>query len=522
MKKILMLILTITLLLNFVCIRADDGINLYLDGERITSNPSPVIVNSRTMIPVRALFEKMGAKISWDEETKTVMVAYKDINIEMVIGSDVAKVNGMGMKLDAPAMIKNDRTLIPVRFISEAIGAFVSWDDKTKSVQITSPEQVPSVIIENVEFKKEDGYDSLTMTSSGKAAVRTMTLKEPDRLVFDIQNSTLAVQNVRYEGKAVSKIRCGGHENYVRIVAENPELPRYILTDVDGITELKLYKEKGNFDYIGMSEYRLMFAEGSHITYKSKSGTRLTFTSSITLENEKCEIDDELIEDIVISGKKITIKLKREADFTVTGNTIVFSVQDEVKKEVSNKTGIVVLDAGHGGKDPGTVGYDEDGKTILAKEKDMNLAITLMVYEMLKDKGVKVVLTRSDDTYVGLLERAEIANKYNAELFVSIHNNSIPDPEYKGSMVLYSLGSKGGKNMASNILKEMVKAAGTENKGLRDGTNMAVIRNTVMPAVIVECGCLTNREELENLMDFEFLYSLAEGITEGILITLGK
>ena len=81
MKKVLMLILTITLLLNFVCIRADDGINLYLDGERITSNPSPIIVNSRTMIPVRAVFEKMGAKISWDNETRTVTVSYKDINI---------------------------------------------------------------------------------------------------------------------------------------------------------------------------------------------------------------------------------------------------------------------------------------------------------------------------------------------------------------------------------------------------------------------------------------------------------
>ena len=217
---------------------------------------------------------------------------------------------------------------------------------------------------------------------------------------------------------------------------------------------------------------------------------------------------------------EITVSLKKAADFTITENTVVFSVKEEVKNEVDNETGIVVLDAGHGGKDPGSLGYDEDGKTILATEKDMNLTITLMVYEMLMNQGVNVILTRKDDTYIGLVERAEIANKHKAELFVSIHNNSIPDPEYKGSMVLYSLKSKGGRTLASNILKEMTKSAKTENKGLRDGTNMAVIRNTAMPAVIVECGCLTNAEELENLMDIDFLYSLAEGITEGILLTL--
>ncbi|MDO5479530.1 MAG: N-acetylmuramoyl-L-alanine amidase, partial [Clostridia bacterium] len=251
-------------------------------------------------------------------------------------------------------------------------------------------------------------------------------------------------------------------------------------------------------------------------------GTRLTFSSSVKLEDERCEIDDELIDKVDISGYKITIKLKKSAEFTVTGNTLVFSVPEDVKKEVVNETGIVVLDAGHGGSDPGAIGYAANGKTILAKEKDINLKITLMVYEMLKKKGVKVMLTRGTDVYVGLRDRADFANEHNAELFVSIHNNSIPNPDYKGSMVLYSLGSRGGKKLATNILEEMTDAAGTENKGLRDGTNMAVIRNTVMPAVIVECGCLTNADELENLMDTDFLHEIAEGITEGIIITLKK
>jgi len=415
-----------------------------------------------------------------------------------------------------------DRTMIPLRFIGEAIGSDVSWDDKTRSVYITTPEDVPPAIIENVTFRKENKYDYLSMTSSGKTAVRTMTLKEPERMVFDIQNASLAVKNAEYTGGSVSKVRYGDHQNFVRIVAENDTLPRYILTETNGFIELKLYKEQGNFDYIGLSGYRIDFKEGTNIKYKSKSGNNLIFESDIPLEEETVSIGDGLIDKVSITGKNVTVTLNKNAEFTANKNSVLFTVKETAKTEVDNNTGIIVLDAGHGGRDPGSLGYAEDGKTILATEKDMNLTLTLMVYEMLMNQNVKVVMTRSDDTYIGLSERAEMANKCNAELFVSIHNNSIPNPEYKGSMVLYSIGSEEGKKLASNILKEMTLSAGTEDKGLRDGTNMAVIRGTAMPAVIVECGCLTNSEELENLMDIDFLYNLAEGIAEGILKTLDK
>ena len=520
MKKILMVILTVLIAVFNIHICAQNGITLYLDDNEITCNPAPLIINSRTMIPARAVFEELGAEVSWQEEKRTVGVKYENINIEMKIDSDVATVNGMGVRLDSPAVIVDSRTMIPLRFIGEAIGATVLWEDKTRSVYITSPESVPPAIIENVAFKKGGEYDCLSMTSSGKTSVRTMILKEPTRMVFDIQNASLAVKNSNFEGKAIEKVRYGNHENYVRIVAENKNLPRYIFTDVNGYTELKLYSEKKNFDYSGLSEYKFVFSDGVNVKYVSESGNVLVFETDKTLESETVEIGDVLIDSVTVSGKKVAVKLLKNAEFTVNGNILIFNVKEETKKENVNNSGIIVLDAGHGGRDPGTLGYDESGKIIIANEKDMNLAITLIVYEMLMAQNVKVILTRSEDIYLELKERSDIANKYNAEFFVSIHNNSIPNPDYKGSMVLYSLNSPGGKKLADNILREMTKSAKTENKGLRDGTNMYVIRNTAMPAVIVECGCLTNAEELENLMDIDFLYRLAEGIAEGILITL--
>ncbi len=520
MKRFLLVLLSIIMIFQNISVFAEKEISLYLNGEKIACNPAPVIINDRTMIPARAVFEGMGAKVSWDGNKRKVGINYGDITIEMVIDEKKAKINGKEVILDSPSVILNDRTLIPLRFVGESIGAKVSWNGDERMVLIETEEKIPPIIIDGVEFTAKGEYDSLVMTSSGKTTVKTMTLKDPDRMVIDIQNATLTVLNKSFDGKAVSKIRYGEHEGFVRLVAESSSIPGYFIFDNEGSTELRVFKDKKAFDYIGMKEYKMIFQ--TRVRFSSRKGQKITFLTDKKFEDEVVKIGDELISQVTVSGNSIEVTMKKDADYIINDNTVEFTVKEKTEEEIIVDSGIVVLDAGHGGKDPGTLGFDEDGETILANEKDMNMTITLMVYEILNTQGVKTVLTRKDDTYIGLLERAEMANKQNAELFVSIHNNSIPDPEYKGSMVLYSLDSSGGKKLASNILREMTKSAKTEDKGLRDGTNMAVIKNTVMPAVIVECGCLTNKEELENLMDIDFLYALAEGIAEGILITLGK
>lgn len=244
--------------------------------------------------------------------------------------------------------------------------------------------------------------------------------------------------------------------------------------------------------------------------------------SGAVLSDENLKIGDDLVTEISVSGNEVLATLKDNASISIDKNTVTFTKAEEKRDEAVINGRLVVLDAGHGGSDPGSLGKDASGENIIAYEKDMNLAITLKVERMLKENGVEVLLTRGNDVYVGLAERAEFANDKKAALFVSIHNNSIPQADYKGSMVLYYLESSAGKVLAQNILTEMTAAAGTIDRGLRDGTNMAVIKRTDMPAVIVECGCLTNQEELANLMDDAFLEKLAVGITQGIIKTLNN
>ena len=97
----------------------------------------PTIINDRTMLPLRAIFEALGAMVSWDEETKTVFAVNGDIVIAMQIGQEVMYVNGERVELDSPSVIVDDRTLVPVRAIAEAFGNKVTYDGETKTVTIT-------------------------------------------------------------------------------------------------------------------------------------------------------------------------------------------------------------------------------------------------------------------------------------------------------------------------------------------------------------------------------------------------
>ncbi len=112
-------------------------VNVKLDGEEIAFDQTPIIKEGRTLVPMRAIFEAFGADIYWDDATKTVTSNFNGITVTLKIGSNVMKVNDKEITLDVPAEILNGRTIVPVRAISEAFECNVDWDDATKTVLIT-------------------------------------------------------------------------------------------------------------------------------------------------------------------------------------------------------------------------------------------------------------------------------------------------------------------------------------------------------------------------------------------------
>lgn len=177
----------------------------------------------------------------------------------------------------------------------------------------------------------------------------------------------------------------------------------------------------------------------------------------------------------------------------------------------------ITLDAGHGGDDFGA----HSNTTPKYHEKNLNLVITKMVKTFLDQQGFKTEVTRFDDTFVSLANRAKFANTLNTTLFVSLHFNSAPSKDADGIEVYYykSLQNKertdNSRRLATAILGTAVEKTQAKSRGAKHG-DFAVIRQTTMPAVLVEGGFLTNDAEMSKIKDPAYLKQLAYGISLGI------
>jgi len=174
---------------------------------------------------------------------------------------------------------------------------------------------------------------------------------------------------------------------------------------------------------------------------------------------------------------------------------------------------LIVLDPGHGGT-------DEGAKIHYFMEKRLTLMTTLLVRKYLEEMGYRVIMTRSKDVFIPLHRRVSIASKTKAVLFASIHYNSSPSTEANGIEIFYHNGSdfkrvKESKKLASSVLTELISQTSAHSRGVKSG-NFHVIRETSMPAILVEGGFMTNNEERTNLRDKRYLEKIAKGIALGI------
>lgn len=172
----------------------------------------------------------------------------------------------------------------------------------------------------------------------------------------------------------------------------------------------------------------------------------------------------------------------------------------------------VCVDAGHGGTDPGAVGR----QPFELLEKDCTLALALALEEELELRGHWVVMTRRQDRTVSLESRATFANRLGAELFVSVHANAAATRTAEGMEVFHFPDSSAGRLAARRVLRLMLRDfPAHRNRGIKEA-NFAVLRRTVMPAILVECEFLTNPTQLRFLASTRNQRKLARAIAEGI------
>ena len=173
------------------------------------------------------------------------------------------------------------------------------------------------------------------------------------------------------------------------------------------------------------------------------------------------------------------------------------------------------IDPGHGGRDPGAIGPTR------LYEKDVTLAISRELGRLLKDAGLGTVLTRTDDRTVELVTRSALLNNQKCDLAISVHINSATRQEANYiSTFIHAQGGRAEK-LAQKVQNELVQTTGWPDGSVRE-KDLHMTRETKMPAILVECGFISNPEQEKQLRQPEFQKKLAQAIADGVLAYLGK
>ncbi|MDE7247955.1 MAG: N-acetylmuramoyl-L-alanine amidase, partial [Lachnospiraceae bacterium] len=195
----------------------------------------------------------------------------------------------------------------------------------------------------------------------------------------------------------------------------------------------------------------------------------------------------------------------------MTEQTAVLS-KDENVPQATAHIPTVYLDPGHGGTDEGCA---REG----VREKDLNLAIALLVRDQLKEQGYQVIMSRETDTYIAKEARVEEANQSGADIYISIHQNATEEgAAVNGMEVWYTEDSdrRDSKRLALLIRQQTLKSTGAVERELRDDADFYVTKNASMPACLIETGFLSNAAERRKLGLAEYQQQIADGIVQGV------
>lgn len=193
---------------------------------------------------------------------------------------------------------------------------------------------------------------------------------------------------------------------------------------------------------------------------------------------------------------------------------------------VEGKRKVIVLDAGHGGGDPGKVGING------AKEKDINLAVAQKIKVLLEKQQIQVIMTREDDRMLSgenatnkkvedMKARVKLVNEKMPDLAVSIHQNSYQEESISGAQVFYYSHSTEGKAAAERMQKALLSCNPTNSRQAKANDTYYLLKRTEVATIIVEAGFLSNQEEADKLVTEAYQEQVAQAVCDGVMEYLG-
>lgn len=403
-----------------------------------------------------------------------------------------------------------------------------SEDKKTLSILYAN-------IITPVTYQKEGDMDVIVVKGTSNLDTSSMELDNPDRIVFDVKGAVFndLLQNVNTASNIIKSVRLGQFDVGTARVVLDVAADTYFKVETKGNTS-KIYLSSYPFEFVQYNRYYntavLNLSPGREVQYNvstdpNNNTVSIKIPFDLKLETKRVNVNDNLVKHVdyrteIQDGQKITL-----AEITTQSSVLseVISAPNAKMVKVRFKRNItslqqltVVVDAGHGGKDPGARGTD--GTT----EKSLNLSVALKLEKLLKSMGINTIMSRNNDTFVELADRANNANSNYVDFFMSIHFNAFSKTT-NGIETLYYPNvpnedyTISNKSIADIFHNELLKTTKLASRGINARPNLVVLNKTKMPAILAELGFVSNPTELALIKTERYKEDAARALAVSIL-----
>ncbi|MHB9026142.1 MAG: N-acetylmuramoyl-L-alanine amidase [Armatimonadota bacterium] len=499
-----------------------------------------LIEGDEVLAPVVSSLHLLGAGVTVADGAVAITMPTGKV-LRLTAGSPQGQIDTRKIKLSAAPRLVDGELYLPVRSLAPWVNAEARYD-AAKKILTLQPLLTVSYITRTTDVAVLVRCSAPLQFTSGR-------MYNPPRFYLDFKNVSLglAEQQVPVEAGGIQRLRLSQYSvspSVVRLVidasdAALPATARLVLdtqvSEEGRLVTIALCEPKpaapsapvpaGPYKITGISltpckdqltEVSITADGPLEVSSDFNSRARqLTLTIPNALQAMPQEqlgaVNDKVVTRIEATGSaetpgvKLVMTLKQESGYLVNASTMGVSI---LVGAFSLADMCIVLDAGHGGSAPGAIGYNG------TLEKDINLDVVLRTARLLQATGATVHLTRTTDTDVSLDARPALANGLNADVFISVHNNSSATRNsLSGTQTYYTTPQSVA--LASAIHAELLKGLELKNGGIRTA-NFLVTRKSTMPAVLLELAFINNSTEEKLLCSAEFRQKAAQSIVNGL------
>lgn len=506
---------------------------IYIDDRLVTTDVAPVVVNSRVLVPIRVVSEGLGAQVSWDNPSQTVTVKKGSVTLKMVANKTTYTKNGVNKTMDVPVKVIKNRTLVPIRVVSEDLGAGVQWDKGNVYVQsggelIIKVNQLGAGGYLNLRQGPGTNYPIVGKVNSGDYL--SVITRSGDWYKIQTKNGDDAYVSKNYvtiySGETSNNGTGGG------TVEPQPEPePTPPTTDQNGnllVTDRTTGTGQSSIAFdIGTGTPSVVSNNGNQIVVKI-SGVQLSADNWQPAEN-MAPFTGLKVNNNGSDSVLLTASVSDKGYFRLDINGSTFTVT-AVAKHKNGTTGLagktIVVSPGHGVYGAGGA-IDRGAVSPIngLDEVDFNTPLSLKLRDKLEAAGATVIMIRDTEGPINmsLYERSVLTNNANADAFVEIHGDSAANAAAKGigtwiytdNTRLTTAAQKDMRNEFGSVMNQALANTTGQPAYVKYG-NFSVVRETEVPCVLVECGFLTNAEDAARLATDAYQEKLAQGIYNGL------